>query len=120
MTASPRVRVQTRVSVKSKAHIYLTYPFVLSWSLLESMAMQTPIIASSTEPVKEVIEDGVNGHLVDFFDPNALADKVIDVLQNPQAQQALRANARQTIVQTYDLRTQCLPAHVRLVESLAG
>jgi glycosyltransferase involved in cell wall biosynthesis len=117
-----RVPYNTYISAiqVSKAHIYLTYPFVLSWSLLESMAMQAPIIASSTEPVKEVIEDGVNGHLVDFFDPNALADKVIDVLQNPQAQQALRANARQIIVQTYDLRTQCLPAHVRLVESLAG
>jgi glycosyltransferase involved in cell wall biosynthesis len=117
-----RVPYNTYVSAiqVSKAHIYLTYPFVLSWSLLESMAMQAPIIASSTDPVKEVIEDGVNGHLVDFFDKDALAAKVIEVLKNPEDQVELRRNARDTIVQNYDLRSKCLPAHVRLVESLFG
>ena len=103
----------------SRAHVYLTYPFVLSWSLLESMAMKATIIASDTPPVREVIRDGHNGHLVDFFDHQALAAKVVQVLQNPAAQQALRDNARQLIVQQYDLRTRCLPEHVRLVESLA-
>ncbi len=82
--------------------------------------MQAPIIASSTDPVKEVIEDGVNGHLVDFFDKDALAAKVIEVLKNPEDQVELRRNARDTIVQNYDLRSKCLPAHVRLVESLFG
>ena len=101
----------------SKAHIYLTYPFVLSWSLLECMAMKTPVIASATPPVLEVIEDGVNGHLVNFFDAKALAQKVIEVLSKPEQQVQLRENARQTIVEKYDLHTQCLPAHIRLVES---
>lgn len=117
-----RVPYNTYVSAiqVSKAHIYLTYPFVLSWSLLESMAMQAPIIASSTDPVKEVIEDGVNGHLVDFFDKDALAAKVIEVLKTPEDQVKLRRNARDSIVQNYDLRSKCLPAHVSLVESMFG
>jgi glycosyltransferase involved in cell wall biosynthesis len=103
----------------SKAHIYLTYPFVLSWSLMESMAMKAPIIASSTSPVKEVIEDGVNGHLIDFFDVEGLAKKVAHVLENPRSQIALRESARAKIVEHYDLQTRCLPAQIRLVESLA-
>jgi glycosyltransferase involved in cell wall biosynthesis len=102
----------------SKAHIYLTYPFVLSWSLLESMAMQVPVIASSTPPVLEVIDDGVNGHLVDFFDVNALAQKVVEVLEHPERQLHIRENARKTIEEKYDLHTRCLPAHIQLVESL--
>ena len=103
----------------SKAHIYLTYPFVLSWSLLECMAMKVPIIASSTPPVMEVVKDGWNGHLVDFFDVDALVDKVVQVLDKPHQQVAVRENARQTIVEKYDLITKCLPAHIDLVESLA-
>lgn len=103
----------------SSAHVYLTYPFVLSWSLLESMAMKAPIIASDTPPVREVIRDGDNGHLVDFFDYQALAEKVVQVLASPLKQQAFRHNARQMIVDRYDLHTKCLPAHIRLLESLA-
>jgi glycosyltransferase involved in cell wall biosynthesis len=115
-----RVPYGTYVSAMqvSKAHIYLTYPFVLSWSLLECMAMKAPIIASSTPPVLEVIQDGVNGHLVDFFDGNALAQKVVEVLAHPERQVQIRENARKTIVEKYDLQTQCLPAHIQLVESL--
>ena len=114
-----RVPYGTYVSAMqvSKAHIYLTYPFVLSWSLLECMAMKVPIIASSTPPVLEVIQDGVNGHLVDFFDEKALAEKVLQVLTQPEQQLQLRANARQTIVEKYDLHSHCLPAHIALVES---
>lgn len=117
-----RVPYGTYVSAMqvSKAHIYLTYPFVLSWSLLECMAMKVPIIASSTPPVLEVIQDGVNGHLVDFFDEKALAEKVLQVLTQPEQQLQLRANARQTIVEKYDLHSHCLPAHIALVESFDG
>jgi glycosyltransferase involved in cell wall biosynthesis len=102
----------------SKAHIYLTYPFVLSWSLLECMAMKVPIIASATPPVMEVVKDGWNGHLVDFFDVDALVAKVVEVLDKPHQQVAVRENARQTIVEKYDLITKCLPAHIDLVESM--
>lgn len=117
-----RVPYNTYISAiqVSKAHIYLTYPFVLSWSLLESMSMKATIVASDTAPVKEVIQDGVNGHLVNFFDHEALASKVVEVLANPQDQEAFRDRARATIVQKYDLVSACLPAHVRLVESLAS
>ena len=63
----------------SRCHIYLTMPFVLSWSVLESMAMQATIVASDTAPVREAVTHGETGVLVDFFDPAALADQVIDV-----------------------------------------
>ena len=93
----------------SAAHIYLTYPFVLSWSMLESMAAGCLLVASDTAPVKEVIEDGQNGLLVDFFDHDRLANKVAEVLANPEIYQSLRNNARKTIVEQYDLKTLCLP-----------
>lgn len=93
----------------SAAHVYLTYPFVLSWSMLESMAAGCLLIASDTAPVKEVIEDGKNGLLIDFFDHDLLAQRVAQVLSNPDAFRSLRAQARQTIIQQYDLQTICLP-----------
>lgn len=93
----------------SAAHVYLTYPFVLSWSMLEAMAAGCLLVASDTAPVKEVIEDGQNGLLVDFFDHDRLANKVAEVLANPEIYQSLRNNARKTIVEQYDLKTLCLP-----------
>ena len=52
----------------SRVHIYLTYPFVLSWSLLEAMSAGAAIVASDTPPVKEAMVDGETGMFVDFFD----------------------------------------------------
>lgn len=102
----------------SRCHVYLTYPFVLSWSMLEAMSAGALVVGSDTAPVREVIEDGVNGLLVDFFDPQALADRVSEVLAKSQHFDVLRDRGRQTIVQRYDLETVCLPAYLRLFEQL--
>ena len=58
----------------SSVHIYLTRPFVLSWSMLEALATGCLIVASDTAPVTEVIKDNVNGLLVDFFKPAQICD----------------------------------------------
>lgn len=101
----------------SRCHCYLTYPFVLSWSLMESMGAGAMIVASDTAPVREVIKDGVNGRLVDFFDYSALAGAMIDALANPQDYVHMRENARRLIVEKYDLNTVCLPKLIEFVES---
>lgn len=107
-----------RIVRVSRAHIYLTYPFVLSWSVLEAMACGAVVIGSDTPPVAEVIEDGRNGLLVDFFDPKAVADRVDAVLGEPQRFAEVRAAARRGVVERFDLRSVCLPAQVRLIEDL--
>lgn len=102
----------------SRAHVYLTYPFVLSWSLLEAMALGAPVLASDTAPVREVIESGRNGLLVDFFDTRALVDQACALLDNAGWRAELGAAARQTVVDRYDLRRVCLPAQMALVGAL--
>jgi glycosyltransferase involved in cell wall biosynthesis len=101
-------------------HVYLTYPFVLSWSLLEAMACAAVVIGSATAPVQEVIESGRNGLLVDFFDITAWAETIAAVLANPQQFSYLGQAARQTVVERYDLATVCLPAQLALVDELAA
>ena len=93
----------------SSAHVYLTYPFVLSWSLIESMALECRIVASDTAPVREVIEDGVNGRLFPFFDPKALAGRVRETLENKEQSAAMAKTARARALQKYDFETICLP-----------
>jgi glycosyltransferase involved in cell wall biosynthesis len=104
----------------SSAHIYLTYPFVLSWGLLEAMAAGCAIVASRTPPVEEVITDGENGYLADFFDGEAIADRVGDLLEHPKRHENIRAAARQTVVHRYDLAEICLPAYLALLRRLTG
>ena len=87
----------------SSVHIYLTRPFVLSWSMLEALATGCLIVGSATPPVEEVIEDGVNGLLVDFFNPEQIASRAIEALENPDKMAAIRAKARKTIIERYDL-----------------
>jgi glycosyltransferase involved in cell wall biosynthesis len=103
----------------SAAHIYLTVPFVLSWSMLEAMAAQCLVIGSRTPPVEEVIEDGRNGLLVDFFSAEEVADAVDRVLEHPDRMKALRERARKTVLEQYDLSV-CLPRQVKLIQTLAA
>lgn len=92
-----------RVLQVSAAHLYLTYPFVLSWSMLEAMASGCLLIGSRTGPVQEVIEDGVNGLLVDFFDTGAMADRLVESLERGQALAPLRTAARRTVIDRFSL-----------------
>jgi len=103
----------------SAAHVYLTYPFVLSWSLMEAMSAACPIVASRTPPVEEVIADGVNGVLFDFFSPDDLCESVCRLLDEKDLAAALGAEARRVIQKRYDLTRVCLPRQVRLVEDVA-
>jgi glycosyltransferase involved in cell wall biosynthesis len=104
----------------SACHVYLTYPFVLSWSLLEAMSCGAVVVGSATPPVQEVIEHGVNGLLVDFFDAVGLANAVADVLTAPSGYTHLGQAARESVQQRYDLASVCLPQQLRLVEGLAA
>ena len=102
----------------SAAHVYLTYPFVLSWSMLESMAAGCLVVASDTPPVTEVIRDGWNGLLFPFFDADALSRRVIEALAEPRRFKGIRIRARADVVERYDLQRHCLPRQVELIERL--
>ncbi|MEI8265252.1 MAG: glycosyltransferase [Betaproteobacteria bacterium] len=115
----PHALLQRLMQV-SAVHAYLTYPFVLSWSMLEAMSQGALMVASNTGPVQEVIEHGRNGLLVDFFDHQALAETMADALARQQELQPLRQAARQTVVDRYDLRRVCLPDMLKFVEQAAG
>lgn len=108
----------TRLIQISSVHIYLTYPFVLSWSLLEAMSMGAAIVASGTKPVLEYIKDGENGLLFDFFDVDALTDLTIKLLQDPSERSRLGMNARKSVVSKLDLKTICLPHQIDWVENI--
>jgi glycosyltransferase involved in cell wall biosynthesis len=101
----------------SSAHLYLTVPFVLSWSVLEAMAIGSVVIASRTAPVEEVIADGENGYLVDFFDVDGIAERICAVLESRGSHDRLRTRARETILERYDL-TRCLEAQLRLLKAM--
>ena len=98
-----------RVYQISSVHVYLTYPFVLSWSLLEAMSSGCCVVASSTGPVKDAISDGVNGRLIDFFDHNELSSQVVNLLGDDAQRSEFSRCARETISDRYDLRSVCLP-----------
>ena len=102
----------------STVHVYLTYPFVLSWSLLEAMSAGCAIVASDTQPLREAIVHNQTGKLVNFFDPAALAQSVCDLLNNPEERFRLGANARAFAQANYDLQSVCLPKQLAWVEQL--
>lgn len=102
----------------SAAHIYLTYPFVLSWSSMEAMACGCAMVGSSTTPVQEVITHGENGFLVDFFSPREVADQVSEILDHPTRMQHIREAARESMLRKYSLQT-LIPLHQQLVIDVA-
>jgi glycosyltransferase involved in cell wall biosynthesis len=102
----------------SAVHVYLTYPFVLSWSLLEAMSVGCAIVASDTQPLQEAIQHNQTGRLVNFFDFKTLTQEVCELLDNPAERSRLGANARRFAQSNYDLQTICLPKQLAWVEGL--
>ena len=100
----------------SSAHVYLTYPFVMSWSLLEAMACGCAVVGSDTPPVRDAIVDGENGLLTSFFDAEALAERIIQLCGDRH--ERLREAARRTVVERFDQADVCLPAWLDLVTEL--
>ena len=103
----------------STVHVYLTAPFVLSWSMLEAMSAGCLIVASRTAPVEEVMKDGMNGLLVDFLSPKEITKRIAEALENRNNLTKLRKEARRTVVERFDLRTVCMPQHLALINRLA-
>jgi glycosyltransferase involved in cell wall biosynthesis len=104
---------------RSDAHVYLTYPFVASWSLREALATGCAIVGSDTEPVREFITHGRNGLLTSFFDPDALAAAVLTVLEDKKLNQKLRAAARDYAVRHLAM-DDYLRAFRKRIEALTG
>ena len=101
---------------RSGAHVYLTYPFTLSWSLLEAMACGCLVVASDTAPVHDVVRHGENGLLVDFFSPDAIACSVGRVLAAPDRIAPLRDAARETVRSRYDQARTGTPGWLELID----
>jgi glycosyltransferase involved in cell wall biosynthesis len=109
----------TAVLQLSTVHLYLTYPFVLSWSLLEAMSIGCAIIASDTQPLHEAIHQDETGRLVDFFDVQSVIEEVCRLLADPETRNRLGTNARAFLQQRYDLHNVCLPEQLKWVKGLA-
>ena len=102
----------------STLHVYLTYPFVLSWSLLEAMSVGCAIVASDTQPLREAIQHDQTGRLVNFFDVSKLTNEVCALLDDPKSRARLGKNAREFAQANYDLKTVCLPRQLQWVQGL--
>lgn len=105
-----------RVLQVSTVHVYLTVPFILSWSVLEALSVGCLVVGSDTEPVANVITDGVTGLLVPFHDPQGLAAKVLWALNHPDEAQTIGTNARRLAIDKFDFKTKVLPWHLNLID----
>jgi glycosyltransferase involved in cell wall biosynthesis len=111
-----RLRAMFRIT---RAHVYLTVPFVLSWSMLEAMASGALVVGSDTPPVKELITDGEVGVLTDFFDPARIAASIEAVLSGEVDSERLTQAARRTIVEQYALQV-ILPRQWNMMTAVAN
>ena len=103
----------------SSVHTYLTVPFVLSWSMIEALSTGVLLLGSDTAPVRELVADGENGLLTDFWDVEAMAAKMDDAIAKQQKYTPLRAAARRTALQRYSVRN-LLPVHRQLMIDVAS
>jgi glycosyltransferase involved in cell wall biosynthesis len=103
----------------SSVHVYLTRPFVLSWSMLEAMSAGCLVVGSNTASVTEVIQDGINGLLADFFSPSEIVDRIEEALNHPDRMSVIRTKARETILERYDL-AKLLPQHLQWIQQDLG
>jgi glycosyltransferase involved in cell wall biosynthesis len=101
----------------SDLHIYLTVPFVLSWSMIWSMAAGCTILGSRTAPVMEAIDDGAQGLLADFYDVDELTDKALTVLRDPQAHRHLGEASHQRVLERYEM-SRCIGELVTLFQAM--
>jgi glycosyltransferase involved in cell wall biosynthesis len=108
-----------KVIQASSVHVYLTRPFVLSWSMIEAMSTGCLIVGSNTAPVTEIIQEGENGLLVDFFCPQKIADRVDQVLEHPTRMAEIRTKARKTVLERYAL-ADLLPQQIQLIKNIAN
>ncbi|XZF63755.1 MAG: glycosyltransferase family 4 protein [Gloeotrichia echinulata DVL01] len=108
-----------KVIQASSVHVYLTRPFVLSWSMIEAMSTGCLVLGSDTPSVTEIIRDGENGLLFDFFSPQKIADRIDEVLDHPQRMEQIRVNARKTVLERYALAN-LLPQHIQLIIDVAN
>jgi glycosyltransferase involved in cell wall biosynthesis len=111
--------VYVRMLQRSDAHVYLTYPFVASWSLREALATGCAVIGSDTDPVREFITHEKNGLLADFFDTAGLAAKVVSVIENAALARSLRAEARRYAERHLSM-TNYLAEYDELIRRLTG
>lgn len=102
----------------SSAHVYYTYPFVLSWSLVEAMACECLILGSDTGPVRDAVTHGETGILNDFFDVDALSNAMIDACVNPSKYENMRKAARKTAISQFDKDTVGIPAWMALIKEM--
>jgi glycosyltransferase involved in cell wall biosynthesis len=114
-----QVPYQTLISLLqlSTVHVYLTYPFVLSWSLIEAMSIGCAIVGSDTAPVREVISHNETGRLANFFSPDEISSQIIDLIENKTESLRLGHAARAKALKDFDRKTVCLPQQIAWVEN---